>query len=100
MSPSLTLPLTTLFVAALAYLLLKAIRARRIRALMPPGPPGIPFLGNALQLYTAETFRQLAEWGNTYGTDLLSLIGRCIFIQSLARTYHIFRYSWKVCGDR
>lgn len=84
MSPSLTLPLTTLFVAALAYLLLKAIRARRIRALMPPGPPGILFLGNALQLHTSETFRQFAEWGNTYGTNLLFVIGRCIFIQSLA----------------
>lgn len=48
---------------------------------MPPGPPGIPFLGNALQVQKSEAFRQFAEWGTTYGKACFFFTSRCLLIR-------------------
>ena len=37
------------------------------RAPMPPGPPGLPLIGNLLDMTTHEQWRRAVQWGKTYG---------------------------------
>ena len=64
-SPS-TLAYTILALGA-TLALRSIVNARRLRRQMPPGPPGIPFLGNALQVPTAFTWFKFTEWKQQYG---------------------------------
>lgn len=49
-------------------LLTSFIRDKWRRRKLPPGPPGIPFLGNAWQLLTIEfPWLQFTEWQEKYG---------------------------------
>lgn len=50
------------------------IAAYRLRAKLPPTPPGIPFFGNLFQL-TDEPWKVFANWSRTHGQfiDVLSL---------------------------
>ncbi|KAG2138826.1 cytochrome P450 [Suillus cothurnatus] len=41
---------------------------------LPPGPPSLPFLGNALQLDTKRPWLTYTAWGNTYGKIIHSRI--------------------------
>lgn len=34
---------------------------------LPPGPPRLPILGNALQIPQVQTWLKLSEWAKTYG---------------------------------
>ncbi|KAI0731161.1 cytochrome P450 [Earliella scabrosa] len=42
------------------------------RAPMPPGPPGLPLIGNLLDMTTHEQWRRAVQWGKTYG-DMISV---------------------------
>ncbi|KAG0698347.1 hypothetical protein DFH29DRAFT_834832 [Suillus ampliporus] len=37
---------------------------------MPPGPRGLPWIGNRYQIPAAEPWRKFAEWDRQYGTPL------------------------------
>lgn len=48
---------------------------------LPPGPRGLPVLGNALQLPLTYAERQFHEWGKTFGTHLRPLqLYRCVIV--------------------
>lgn len=65
---------TTLSVAALVAItaVFAAVRARkwtnRLRGCkLPPGPPGLPVIGNLLDLSTDRPWAVLSEWSRVYG---------------------------------
>ncbi len=48
--------------------------AKTLRTHLPPGPKGLPFIGNLLDMPTEKEWLTFAKWGERYGTrtDLLS----------------------------
>ena len=42
-------------------------RASARRCKMPPGPPGLPLLGNIFQIPTNMPWFKFTEWGRQYG---------------------------------
>ena len=58
--------------AALAFLLIilgivRAVTTLRVRMKMPPGPSGIPLLGNMLQVPRSMPWFKFSEWKGKYG---------------------------------
>ena len=43
------------------------ISQRRNRASLPPGPPGLPILGNILDMMKSHPWIKYAEWSKQYG---------------------------------
>jgi hypothetical protein len=39
---------------------------------LPPGPPGLPFVGNVIGINTEAPWLTYTEWAKTYGTKLYS----------------------------
>ena len=64
---------------------------------LPPGPPGLPFLGNALQI-KSQSWRTFSNWRKIYGASLPILFQMTPFINSRARRRrHILsEYRWNV----
>ncbi len=42
-------------------------RRSRTRKLLPPGPPGLPLLGNLFQFPRTHLWLRLTEWRDQYG---------------------------------
>ncbi|VDC01480.1 unnamed protein product [Peniophora sp. CBMAI 1063] len=63
--------LLLLAIASGFFLALAASYATKSRQKMPPGPPGLPLVGNVLQLKNEQWFR-FSEWRRTYG-DIFTL---------------------------
>lgn len=39
---------------------------------LPPGPPGLPFVGNVIGINTEAPWLTYTEWAKTYGTKLFA----------------------------
>ncbi|KAK7443505.1 hypothetical protein VKT23_015677 [Stygiomarasmius scandens] len=65
--------------------------ARNARRLpLPPGPPGIPIVGNIFDLQTTGSFFQFTEWKKKYGPIIsLNLLGQTVIVLN----------NHKVAGD-
>ncbi|KAL5504696.1 hypothetical protein ACEPAH_7359 [Sanghuangporus vaninii] len=51
------------------------------RLKLPPGPPGLPVLGNALQIPTTQAWKTFADWGKLYGpVAFAEVLGRPMII--------------------
>ncbi|KAJ7626977.1 cytochrome P450 [Roridomyces roridus] len=73
---------TTLVLAAgvLSLLLLRQF-LRKERARLPPGPSGLPVIGNVLDMPSVAEWRTFAEWGRKYGRMCsVTLLGQPIVI--------------------
>ncbi len=60
--------LTGAIVGLLLLLLLRRFTPAIVPRKLPPGPRGLPVLGNALQLPLTFAERTFHEWGKTFGT--------------------------------
>ncbi|KAJ6472477.1 cytochrome P450 [Mycena sanguinolenta] len=70
------------FVAFTAAALIVAVSHRRRRAtLMPPGPPGDPFIGHLIRLPSTDSALVFHQWAKTYGPIMhLKVFGRSLII--------------------
>nr|BAL05080.1 cytochrome P450 [Phanerodontia chrysosporium] len=73
--------------AALALIIVKAFLSRtRRQGLYPPGPKGLPIVGNALGMPTSREWLTFSEWGGRYGDIIyLSLLGQPMVILNSAK---------------
>ncbi|CAM1509767.1 Fc.00g001020.m01.CDS01 [Cosmosporella sp. VM-42] len=62
-------------VLALAYPAYRLSQVGKRRPRMPPGPPTVPLLGNALQIPTAGLGKQFRTWADKYGPIYSLTIG-------------------------
>ncbi|KAJ6472466.1 cytochrome P450 [Mycena sanguinolenta] len=67
------------FVSALG--IAGALQRRRRAAILPPGPPGDPFIGHLLRMPSTDPALVFHEWAKTYGPVMhLKILGRSIII--------------------
>jgi hypothetical protein len=58
-------------VLATLYTLKRLRDANAIQKVLPPGPPGVPVLGNMLNWPSSKEWETFAEWGRIYGEFIL-----------------------------
>ncbi len=73
----------SLFSLAFAYRLLFTTRGS---APFPPGPKGLPFIGNILDMPSEKEWHTFTRWGEKYGTVTRSLF-------SYSHTHDVFSLS-------
>ncbi|KAA1477985.1 cytochrome P450 [Dentipellis sp. KUC8613] len=62
-------------------LFLWLVRGRQRTLPFPPGPPGLPLVGNALNMPANQEWKEFARWGDKYGSILhVSLFGQHLII--------------------
>ncbi|KAL1686763.1 cytochrome P450, partial [Schizophyllum commune] len=61
--------------AGLVVCLLVRVVRRKQSLPLPPGPPGIPFVGNILLMSPNKGWVDFEHWSKTYDSDLISLTG-------------------------
>jgi hypothetical protein len=65
--------LSALLAAFVLWATLRLVRAKRRRSKLPPGPPGLPFLGNVLAWPTKGRYQTFTDWKRVYGSRFSSL---------------------------
>jgi hypothetical protein len=65
--PHLTPTSTSVLAAIVAVAVLYALTGKRSKARLPPGPPGLPVVGNILDIPKSRPWVKFAEWTDKYG---------------------------------
>lgn len=58
---------TGLLLSCVVVVLVSKFAIKRSRYPLPPGPKGLPLLGNALQMPTSHEWLTFATWGKVFG---------------------------------
>ncbi|GJE86534.1 cytochrome P450 [Phanerochaete sordida] len=78
-------PLHVILTLAVTVLLIQLYRKLQQRSPYPPGPRGLPLIGNVLDMPTSHEWRRFAEWGEKYGDIVyLNLLGQPMVILNSA----------------
>lgn len=95
--------LTNLAIVAVAAFLVQRFLSRMSKAPLPPGPMGLPLIGNVLDMPAEEQWKTFAKWGETYG-DLIAiniLLGQPIIIANTAEeAYNILDKKSSIYSNR
>lgn len=76
-------PVYTALCCLLVLVVARLLGKRSSRLPMPPGPRGLPLLGNVLQMPREQEWTTFAKWAKTYGDIMrLSVFGRHIIVLS------------------
>jgi len=59
------------FASLAVFILYSLFSQSRRRAPLPPGPKGLPLVGNVLDMPTQQEWKTFAQWGETWGTHSL-----------------------------
>jgi hypothetical protein len=74
-------------VAALALFLVKQLLPKRRSAPLPPGPKGLPLVGNMFDMPKSHDWVTHKKWGEQYGKSYLGK-NPSVFITSPKEIYH------------
>ncbi|KDQ64908.1 hypothetical protein JAAARDRAFT_28562 [Jaapia argillacea MUCL 33604] len=88
--------------ALFASWLLKRLWSRKTQLPLPPGPKGLPLIGNLLDMPSVEEWRTLAQWTHEYG-DLtyLRIVNQSIlFINKPSVAYELLDKRSRIYSDR
>lgn len=58
---------TSVIAAVVAVAVLYAFAGKRAKGPLPPGPPGLPLVGNILDIPKSRPWVKFAEWTDKYG---------------------------------
>ncbi|KAI0270485.1 cytochrome P450 [Gloeopeniophorella convolvens] len=85
-----------------AYFLRALAKSRTRPAPFPPGPPGLPVLGNLLDIPTRSPWATYARWGKQYGpVTSVRVLGRLIvFVNSARAAKDLFERTGTLAMDR
>ncbi|KAJ3524602.1 hypothetical protein NM688_g8533 [Phlebia brevispora] len=90
-----------LALAVLAVLVVSLRRTRRFR--LPPGPKGVPLLGNVFDMPKKEEWLTYAKWSKEYDSDILylNLVGtNVIVVNSVKHASELFDKRSSIYNDR
>ncbi|KAJ8581708.1 cytochrome P450 [Rhizopogon salebrosus TDB-379] len=91
-------------VVSLLYIFIRAWRKRRLRGglPLPPGPKGLPILGNVLDLDVSEPWLSYTEWAKKYGDLFYSTIlgQEFVVINSEELAHALLEQRSKVYSDK
>ncbi|KAJ7753359.1 cytochrome P450 [Mycena maculata] len=75
--------------AVVTYVISKVIAKKPLSAQLPPGPKGLPLIGNVTDMPREHEWKKYAEWGRQFG-DIMSvtLLNQTIVILNSARSVH------------
>jgi hypothetical protein len=65
--PDMTLTTLDVGCGILALYFLKRFISSRSHLTLPPGPRGLPLVGNVLDMPTSQEWKTFARWGEIYG---------------------------------
>ncbi|KAJ6532740.1 cytochrome P450 [Mycena vulgaris] len=89
-------------VLCLSILSLGLARRNRSRGVRPPGPPGLPVIGNALQIPQDRQWLKWAEWKEKYGDVIrISILGTpAIVLSSMQAAIDLLESRGNIYSDR
>ncbi|KDQ64958.1 hypothetical protein JAAARDRAFT_116817 [Jaapia argillacea MUCL 33604] len=97
-----SLTVVDIALALLAAWLLKRLWSRKTQLPLPPGPKGLPLIGNLLDMPSTEEWKTLAQWTHEYG-DLtyLHMVNQSIlFINAPSVAYELLDKRSRIYSDR
>ncbi|TFK48739.1 cytochrome P450 [Heliocybe sulcata] len=88
--------------AAFALFLLRRVTSRRRPAPYPPGPKGLPLIGNVLDMPVKHMWETVAEWGKTYGDIVyVDILGQpFVFLNSPKIAHEMLEKKSLIYSDR
>ncbi|KAG0700053.1 cytochrome P450 [Suillus ampliporus] len=95
-------PWLDLGLAGVGVYLVKQVFTKKNPAPYPPGPPGLPFIGNLQDMPHVKHSLTFAEWGKKYGSIThINVLGQHIFVlNSLKTTVEMLDKKSNVYSDR
>jgi len=71
------------FLCVFGFAIIYRTIQRRFKLPLPPGPPGLPIIGNALQMPIEHEWLTFTQWAKTYGKIMhMTVLGRSIVVLS------------------